>query len=338
MSTARRGLALALLLGALAPTSAAAQTPAPTPAVTWKMPNEYPATSIAGEGDTHFAGLLRAASGGRIEITHHFDASLGFRSRDLLEAVGKGTVPIGDAFVGALGAVDPIFLLPSLPFLAATAAEAQTLFEVARPEYERALARHNQKLLYVSPWPPSGIWATRPVTSAEALRGLRIRTYDANGTATLRAAGALPTQISFADAQARLRAGELDAVLSSGDGGAGARLWELLPHFTEINYAMPLSMVTLNLDVWNGLAPDLQRAVLEAAEATSRRQWAAMRDRVARNYERMQANGMTLTTAVPPEFAQALRLAGREATDDWLARMGPKGRDILDAFAARAPR
>jgi hypothetical protein len=37
----------------------------------------------------------------------------------------------------------------------------------------------------------------------------------------------------------RLRAGELDAVLSSGDGGAGARLWEVLPHFTALDYASP---------------------------------------------------------------------------------------------------
>ena len=105
-----------------------------------------------------------------------------------------------------------------------------------------------------------------------------------------------------------------------------------------LNYVMPLSVVTMNLDVWNGLAPDLQRAVLDAAEATSRRQWAAMTDRVARNYERMRANGMTLTTGVPADFGQALRQAGRAAIDDWLALMGPKGREILEVFTRRAPR
>ena len=40
----------------------------------------------------------------------------------------------------------------------------------------------------------------------------------------------------------RLRAGELDAVLSNGDGGAGARLWEVLRHFSSIDYAWPLSL------------------------------------------------------------------------------------------------
>jgi hypothetical protein len=43
------------------------------------------------------------------------------------------------------------------------------------------------------------------------------------------------------------RAGELDAVLSSGDAGAGAELWAILPHFTEVNHAMPLSIATIDL-------------------------------------------------------------------------------------------
>src|SRR5713101_2025014 len=178
----RRGfrLLVAALLFTAAP--AAAQT------TTWQMANEYPATSIHGEGDQFFARELRERSGGRIVITHSFDAALGYRSRDLLEAVARGTVPVADMYIGALGDVHPIFLLPSLPFLAVTPEEARLLTDVARPEYERVLAGQNQKLLYPSPWPPAGIWARKPVTSMEALGGLRIRTPDANGTATFRAA------------------------------------------------------------------------------------------------------------------------------------------------------
>jgi len=203
---------------------------------------------------------------------------------------------------------------------------------VARPEYERVLARQNQKLLYPSPWPPAGLWARKPVTSMEALRGLRIRTPDANGTATFRAAGAMPAQISFADALPRLKNGEIDAVLSSGDGGAGQRLWEYLNHFTAINYSMTMSMVTMNLEAWNGLSPDLKQAVLGAAQATSERQWAEIRNRVAVNYERMRANGVGITTEVPPEFLEALGKAGRVAIDEWRAKAGMSGQETLDDY------
>jgi TRAP-type C4-dicarboxylate transport system substrate-binding protein len=309
--------------------------PARAQAIAWQMANEYPATSIHGEGDQFFGRELRERSGGRIVVTHSFDASLGYRSKDLLQAVARGSVAVGDMYIGALGDVHPVFLLPSLPFLAVTSEQAKLLTEVARPEYERVLARYNQKLLYPSPWPPAGLWAKKPVTSMEAVRGLRIRVPDANGVATFRAAGAQPAQISFADALPRLKSGEIDAVLSSGDGGAGQRLWEYLNQFTAINYSMTMSMVTMNLDAWKGLSPELQKAVLDAAQATSERQWKEIQNRVAVNYDRMRANGVGITTEVPPAFLEALAKAGQVAIDEWVARAGPSGQEILDTYRKR---
>ncbi len=53
--------------------------------MTWDMPNEYPATSVGGEGDIYFGERLRETSKGKIEIPHHFGGSLGFKSKDQQE-------------------------------------------------------------------------------------------------------------------------------------------------------------------------------------------------------------------------------------------------------------
>jgi TRAP-type C4-dicarboxylate transport system substrate-binding protein len=325
-----RPLALAIALALLAPAVTAAQT------VRWSMANEYPATSIQGEADARFAREVGERSGGRIQIVHQYDAASGFRSKDMVEAIGRGAVPIGNTYMGALGALDPIFLLPSLPFLATTVEQAQTLADVARPVYERALARHNQRLLFLSPWPPAGLWAHRPIASVEALKGLRVRAADANGVVAFAAAGAVPVQVSFADAIPQLRAGQLDAVLSSGDGGAGARLSEVLKHFTAIEYAVTMSMVTLNADAWRALDDATRAAVLAAAAATEAQQWQVMKTRVAANYAQFRAAGVTITTDLPPEYRQALRAAGQAAVDDWVQKMGPAAAPILEAYRQRA--
>ena len=303
--------------------------------VTWGMANEYPATSIQGEADARFAREVTARSGGRIEIAHQYDASSGFRSKEMVDAIGRGDLRIGNTYMGALGGLDPVFLLPSLPFLATTPEQGQALAAVARPAYERALARYNQILLFQSPWPAAGIWANRPVDSVEALRGLRVRTADANGVIAFRAAGAVPVAVSFADALPQLRSGQLDAVLSSGDGGAGRRLMETLRHFTAIEYAVTMSMVTINADAWRALDPARQQAVREAAEETEARQWEVMKTRVAANYARMRAAGVTLTTELSSDYRRTLRAAGQVAVDDWLRQMGPAGARILDAYRAR---
>ena len=110
MRRRRAGLLMVALIFTAVP--AVAQT------ITWQMANEYPATSIHGEGDQFFARELSERSSGRIAITHSFDAALGYRSKDLLDAVARGAVPVADMYIGALGDIHPIFLLPSLPFLA----------------------------------------------------------------------------------------------------------------------------------------------------------------------------------------------------------------------------
>jgi TRAP-type C4-dicarboxylate transport system substrate-binding protein len=133
----------------------------------------------------------------------------------------------------------------------------------------------------------------------------------------------------------QLSTGGIDAVLTSAESGANAKFWEHLSHFTEINYAMPLNMLHINLDVFEGLSPELQQAVLEAAEATSERNWEAVLKRVEANYADMEQNGMTLVPEVPEGFLGALNEAGREALDDWLAKTGDNGRAIIEAYTAK---
>ena len=328
----RRRLLLACVALLLAPRLASAQ------AARLIMANEYPATSIQGEADARFARAVAERTGKRIEIVHAYDASSGFRSKDMVEAVGRAAVPIANAYMGALGAVDPVFLLPSLPFLATSPEQGKTLAEIARPAYERALARHNQRLLFLSPWPAAGLWANKPIDSVEALKGLRLRTADASGVLAFKAVGAVPVQVSFADAIPQLKAGQLDAVLSSGDGGAGARLMEALRHFTAIEYAVTLSMVTINNEAWAALEPAWQQAMLAAAAETEAQQWDVMKTRVAANYARMRAAGVSITTTLSPAFQQALRAAGQVAVEDWMQRMGPAAAPLLEAYRQRVGR
>ena len=328
----RRRLLFACVALLLTPAIATAQ------AARLTMANEYPATSIQGEADARFARAVAERTGKRIEIVNAYDAASGFRSKDMVEAVGRTAVPIANAYMGALGAVDPVFLLPSLPFLATSPEQGRALADIARPAYERVLARHNQRLLFLSPWPAAGLWANKSIDSVEALKGLRLRTADASGVLAFKAAGAVPVQVSFTDAIPQLKAGQLDAVLSSGDGGAGDRLMEVLRHFTAIEYAVTLSMVTINNDAWAALEPAWQQAMLAAAADTEARQWDIMKTRVDANYARMRAAGVSITTALLPEFRQALRTAGQVAVDDWVRRMGPAATPILEAYRQRVGR
>lgn len=298
----------------------------------WEMPTEYPATAIPGEGVATFAGIVNEKSGGRLTIKPSFDAARGIKSAAMIAAVQKGEVAAGDAFAGALGAVDALFGLSSLPFLATSIADARKLTDLARPAYDRKLAGFGQKILYTTPWPASGIWSKEALSAPTALAGLPIRTYDATSTAVMNAAGAKASNLSFADAMPKVKDGSVTAVLSSGDGGAGRNLWDFLPNFAEVNYALPISLATINLAAYEALPADLRKVVDDAAEATEQRQWTAIRTRLDENYTRMRANKVTILTDVPPAVAKALADAGKGVIDDWREKAGPDGAAVLDAY------
>jgi TRAP-type transport system periplasmic protein len=295
----------------------------------WDLANEYPATSIHAETADEFARLVTDKTGGEIKITSHHGGALGYKSLDQFDAVGDGALPLASSSFVFWTGIDPIFQLPSLPFVAPTIKDTRALYDVAKPSYERVLSKNNQILLFATPWPASGMWGNKPLNTDGSLKGLKIRTYDTSSTETMRNAGAFPVQVSWADVTAQLATNAIDAVLTSADGGVGVQMWELQKHFTEVNYAMPLQAVHINKDVWDSLSEKQQKAVLEASKQAEAFGWNLLEKRTAANYETMRKHGMTITQSVSPEYSQFLAKAAQPFIDKWTAATGEEAKRLL---------
>ena len=304
-------------------------------ATTLTMATEYPATSMPGQGVSTFAELVRAKTAGNVVIDASYDASKGIKSADMIDAVQARKVDAGDAFAGALATKYPLFGVSSLPFLADSLSKARNLNKAARPAYEKLLAAHGQKLLYTTPWPASGIWSKQKLDSVAALKKLSIRTYDATSQDVMQKAGARAQNISFADAMPLIASGEVNAVLSSGDGGAGRKLWEHLPNFAEINYAMPISVATMNLQAYQALDARTRRAIDQAAAQTETEQWKRIDGRLQQNYANMRKNGVAINTSVPLPVRRALKDAAADSVKNWKAAAGPEAAAILKQTGKR---
>lgn len=312
--------------------------PANAQKISWDLANEYGRSSIMGVGDEAFIKAVDELSGGSIKITAHYDGSIGYKSVDQFDAVGDGAIQIADTVMGAVAGIEPIFLLSSLPFIAGSAADAKLLFEVARPEYEAVFEKHNQVLLWATPWPPSGIWANSPITSREELAELKIRAWDPSGVQTMSNAGANAVQISWADTVPQLASGAINAVLTSADGGVSVKFWEFLTNFTAVNYSMALNMTHMNKDVFDSLTDEQQQIMLDAAQIASNAAWAELGKRVEKNYEDMRANNVTITESVSPELRAALVEAGEAVYANWLEKTGETGQALLDEYRGKQGR
>jgi TRAP-type C4-dicarboxylate transport system substrate-binding protein len=303
----------------------------------WDMTTEYPQSTMSGLGVTAFAQHVAASTAGKLVIQPSFDAAKGIRSADMLNAVAEGRVQAGDAFAGSLEAEAPIFALPSLPFLVTSIADARRLADLARPYIAAALLKKGERLLYLTPWPSSGIWSKTPLKTPSDLSGLSIRTYDKISSEVFASAGAKASSISFADTMPRLVDGSINAVLSSGDGGAGRKLWESLPYFTEITYSLPMSVASVNQAAYDRLAPELRDAVDAAGRQTETELWLALSIRLQQNHQRLRENGVTIDLDHAPALVAALQSGATAARQAWCDRAGPICQKILGAFAAGKP-
>ncbi|MBW7969074.1 TRAP transporter substrate-binding protein [Bradyrhizobium sp. BR 10289] len=313
-------LALAALVLSAAP--AAAQ-------VNWRMTTEYPQNNISGIGLSTFADRVAARTNGFVTVANAFDNELKINSGEMPRAALDGRIAGGDAFAGALSGLDPVLGLSTLPFLVQSVDAARAINARARPLYEKAFAARGLKLLSLTIWPATGLWSEHALAGADDLPKLNLRAYDANSSAVMRAAGANAQFLPMDKALAGLKEHQLNAFLTSGDGGAGRKLWDFLPYFTAINYAMPISIAFVRSEDFAALSEPMQREVMAAAAETEQSQFALLAHRTAENYARMRENGVSIVEPAPPSLIASLRSAATSTIADWEAKTGTDAAAIV---------
>jgi TRAP-type transport system periplasmic protein len=298
--------------------------------VQWNMTTEYPVSNISGVGLTTFARLVAANTHDLVKTVNGFDNAMKIGSGEMLRAAQDHRIDGGDAFTGPLEASDPVFGLASLPFVVQSIDAAKAVNARARPLYERALAARGLKLLYITIWPSTGIWSDQALRSVEDLRTLSVRTYDVSSTEVMRNVGATAEFLPFNEAIVKVRDHRLNAILTSGDGGAGRKLWDDLHHFTPVNYAIPVSIAFVRQDDFAALSREQQEEVEAAAAETEKSQFELLANRTAENYRQMRANGVSIDEPAPPSVIAALKKAGTAPIAAWQAKASAEAVAVLD--------
>jgi TRAP-type C4-dicarboxylate transport system substrate-binding protein len=299
--------------------------------IRWDLANEYQSNSLPAQADHAFKELVEAKTDGQIEVTLQHGGALGYKSVDQFDAVADGALPLANSYTGVFSGIHPIFVLSNMPFLAPSFEKTRALVDAARPYFEEVFEENNQKLLYVAPWTPTGLWAKKAVTAVEDLENMRLRAYDPTGVRVFSQVGAAPIQLSWADVVPQLTTGGIDAVLTSDEGGTNAKFWEHLSHFNVLNFSLGFSMGHMNRDVFDDLSPELQDEVMAAAREAEDIAWEKAQGRVAGNFETMREHGMEIVEPTP-ELIGTLQEAAEPVLEEWKKDMGPEGQEILDAY------
>ena len=313
-------LAAALAAG-LAFGSAQAQTK-------WDMPTPYADSNFHTKNVRQFADDIKAASGGKMEIVVHSNASL-IKHPEIKRAVQTGQVNIGEILISILANENSIFAFDSNPFLAPNYGAAKKLLRVARPYVEKRLDAQGIKVLYAVPWPPQGIYTKKPLNSAADLKGVKFRTYSPVTSDFAKRLGAIPTTVQVPEIPQAFLTGLVDAMITSGATGVDTQAWDYLKYYTDTEAFLPFNFVMVNKATFAKLDPALQKQVVAAAAKAEERGWANSEAENEGYKKTMSSKGMTVQKP-NAKLSLELNAIGKSLAQEWMKKTGPDAQAILN--------
>lgn len=296
----------------------------------WDMPTPYPTANFHTENINQFAADVDKATGGKLKITVHSNASL-FKAPEIKRAVQGGQAQIGEILISGYSNEDPIFGVDSVPFLAASYADAAKLWKASKKALDERFAKQGLMILYAVPWPPQGIYSSRPLASIADMKGLKMRTYNPYTSRIAELAGAQPVTIQVAELAQAFATGAVNANITSGATGFDTKAWEVVKNYYDTQAWLPKNVVFVNVQAFDALDKPSQQALLKAAADAEARGWKTSEEKNKWYLEQLAKNGMNVAQP-SAQLKGDFKKIGDTMTAEWMKTAGADGQAIVDAY------
>ena len=296
----------------------------------WDLPSGYPAQNFHTENLVQFANDVDKASGGKLKITVHPNASL-FKAPEIKRAVQGGQAQAGEILLVNFQNEWQLFGADGVPFLADSYDQAMKLYKAQKPLLEKKLGEQGMLLLYAVPWPPQGIYTKRTLASAADMKGLKWRAYSPATARIAELVGAQPVTVQAAELSQAMATGVVDSYMSSGSTGLDTKTYEHIKNWYDTQAWLPKNAVIANRAAFNALDKATQDAVLKASAEAETRGWAASRKANTDSLDKLKANGMQILQP-SAQLKADMKKVGDTMTKEWLEKAGPEGKQLVDSY------
>jgi TRAP-type C4-dicarboxylate transport system substrate-binding protein len=296
----------------------------------WNLPAAYPTDNFHTENLVQFAKDVADATGGKLQITVHANASL-FKAPEIKRAVQGNQAQIGEILLVNFQNEWPIFGADGIPFLADSYDEAAKLWRAQKPLLDKKFAEQGMMVLYAVAWPPQGIYTNRTLNSAADMKGLKWRAYSPATARIAELVGAQPVTVQAAELSQAMATGVVDSYMSSGSTGYDTKTYEHIKKWYDTQAWLPKNAVIVNKSAFDALDKPTQAALLKAAADAEARGWAMSRKTNTEVLEKLKANGMQIITPTP-QLKADMKKVGDTMLKEWLEKAGPEGRQLVDAY------
>jgi TRAP-type transport system periplasmic protein len=296
----------------------------------WDLPAAYSATNFHTENIVQFAKEVEAASGGKLKITVHANASL-FKAPEIKRAVQGGQAQVGEILLANFENENPIYGADGIPFLATSFADSKRLYVAQKPVLEKLLNAQGMKLLYAVPWPPQGIYVKKEISSVSDMRGVKWRAYSPATAKIAELIGAQPVTVQAAEVSQAFATGVVESMMSSGVTGYDTKIFEHVKYWYDTQAWMPKNAVIVNMKAFAALDAATQAAVTKAAADAEVRGWKTSQEKNDWYKNALAEKGMKILQP-SAKLTADMRQVGSIMLADWEKKAGADGQGIISAY------
>ncbi|MGC5615368.1 C4-dicarboxylate TRAP transporter substrate-binding protein [Georgenia sp. Z1491] len=203
-------------------------------------------------------------------------------------------------------------------------------------EFQQVYADRNQTAIAFLAVGNYGLGTNFPVEGVEDLTDRQVAGVGSN-LEWLGPMDVVPVQAPSTEWYSAFQTGVYDGVVNFVEGFDNLRLYEVLSHFTAMDFgAVPLGALTVNQDTWETLPPEVQDIVLEVALEFEQVSAQAVNEAVAHSEETMAAEGMTVTEPsdeLREHWTEALADLPQRRADE-MDESGRPGSELISAYIA----
>ncbi len=287
------------------------------------QPQDYPTV----KAQVFMSDALSKASGGKYTIKIFHSGQLG-SEKDTIEQLKLGAIDMLRVNTGALNEVCKATMLPVLPYVFKSIEQMHHV--VDGPVGEEILKDCEKEGMIGLAYYDSGarsFYTKKEVRSMADLKGLKIRVQQTDlWVAVMKALGANATPMPYGEVFTGLKTGLIDGAENNWPSYQSTHHYEVAKYYVVDEHSMAPEALLFSKKVWDGLSPDDQKLIRQAAKDSvpyMRKLWADLEVSARAEVEKA---GVTVVEVDKAPFQAAVKpIYDQFITDphlkDLLARM-----------------
>jgi len=276
--------------------------------VTIRLSHGLPESHYIAKQMKDWSELVMQKSNGQLEVKVYPTAQL-YKDADVIEAVTTGAIEAGHGYDFTISKQIPGMRIFSVPFLyegRVTELLGKVIASPIRTRVVDDMEKQGLKGILFFPWTMEdyGVLASKPIKSPADAKGMTIRATSEELVATYKQWGANSSYLNGSELYTGLQRGVIQGAEANVTTAVERKLYEVAPYITLIPTSGRASVIMMNKDFYDGLKPDLQKAITDAAKEVESKSVAVAKSNLDAMYKAATKTPLKMYTPTPDDMNQ----------------------------------